>query len=145
MFVTQILSGKSTQGVLTIDPATSIADAVAELAARRIGALVVSSDGRRAEGILSERDIVRRLGQDGADVLTHKVSDLMTSKLQTCAPGDRSDAILARMTEGRFRHMPVEEDGLLVGLISLGDVVKARLSEVSMEKDALEAMITGHA
>ncbi len=87
---------------------------------------------------------MRELGRDGAEILTRTVGDLMTHELQTCAPGDRSDAILARMTVGRFRHMPVEEDGLLIGLISLGDVVKARLSEVSMEKDALEAMIGGY-
>ena len=145
MFVTKILASKSTQGVLTIDPGASIADAVAELSARRIGALVVSSDGRRAEGILSERDIVRELGKSGTGVMTRKVGDLMTRTLKTCAPGDQSSEILARMTEGRFRHMPVEEDGLLIGLISLGDVVKAQLSEVSMEKEALEAMITGNA
>ncbi|SDZ37500.1 CBS domain-containing protein [Jannaschia faecimaris] len=143
MFVTQILKSKQTQGVLTIDPAASIADAVAELAARRIGALVVSGDGRRAQGILSERDIVRELGRDGADILTRTVGDMMTRDLKTCAPGDDAQAILEAMTEGRFRHMPVEEDGLLIGMISLGDVVKARLSEVSMEKDALQAMITG--
>ncbi|UWQ16216.1 CBS domain-containing protein [Jannaschia sp. M317] len=144
MFVTQILAQKATKGVLTIDPTATIADAVAELSARRIGALVVSGDGRRAQGILSERDIVRELGKSGGEVLKRTVGDLMTRNLQTCAPGERSDGVLARMTDGRFRHMPVEEDGLLVGLISLGDVVKARLSEVSMEKDALEAMIGGH-
>ena len=144
MFVTQILKSKSTPGVMTIDPGATIADAVAELGARRIGALVVSSDGRRAEGILSERDVVRELGRSGADVLTKSVSDLMTRELQTCAPGDEAVAIVTAMTAGRFRHMPVEEDGLLIGLISLGDVVKARLSEVSMEKEALEAMIAGH-
>ncbi|MGB3554344.1 MAG: CBS domain-containing protein [Jannaschia sp.] len=146
MFVTQILASKATQGVLTIDPGASVADAVAELVSRRIGALVVSGDGRRAEGILSERDIVRELGRVGpSTVLERKVGTLMTKDLETCAPNDRSDAILARMTEGRFRHMPVEEDGLLIGLISLGDVVKSRLSEVSMEKASLEAMITGNA
>lgn len=145
MFVTQILKSKQTQGVLTIDPSASIADAVAELAARRIGALVVSADGRRAQGILSERDIVRDLARDGAAVMARTVGDLMTRDLKTCAPGDDAEVVLQAMTVGRFRHMPVEEDGLLIGLISLGDVVKARLSEVSMEKDALEAMITGHA
>ena len=144
MFVTQILNSKANRGVLTIDPAASIADAVAELAARRIGALVVSSDGRHAEGILSERDVVRELGRAGAAIMDRRVADLMTSDLKTCAPGDDAEAILAAMTEGRFRHMPVTEDGLLIGLISLGDVVKARLSEVSMEKDALTAMISGH-
>lgn len=144
MFVTQILNSKAHKGVLTIDPSATIADAVSELASRRIGALVVSGDGRHADGILSERDIVRHLHHDGSEVLGRKVSDLMTSELKTCAPGDDAQMILSAMTEGRFRHMPVEEDGLLVGLVSLGDVVKARLSEVSMEKDALEAMITGH-
>ncbi len=143
MFVTQILNSKAHKGVLTIDPSASIADAVAELAARRIGALVVSEDGRRAQGILSERDIVRELGREGGEVLSRSVGDLMTTELKTCAPGDDAQAILSAMTEGRFRHMPVEEDDLLIGLISLGDVVKARLSEVSMEKDALESMIAG--
>ncbi|MDB2407888.1 CBS domain-containing protein [Jannaschia sp.] len=143
MFVTKILDQKNTKGVLTIDPSASVADAVAELAARRIGALVVSSDGRHAEGILSERDIVREMGKSGGAVMSRTVGQLMTSELQTCAPGDRSEPVLQRMTEGRFRHMPVVEDGLLIGLISLGDVVKARLSEVSMEKDALQAMIGG--
>ena len=143
MFVTQILNSKAHRGVLTIDPAAVVSDAVAELAARRIGALVVSSDGRRAEGILSERDVVRELGRSGPNVLARTVGDMMTREVTTCAPGDDAEAILAAMTEGRFRHMPVVEDGLLVGLISLGDVVKARLSEVSMEKDALTAMISG--
>ncbi len=144
MFVTQILKGKDTKGVLTIDPKASIADAVGELASRRIGALVVSGDGRHVEGILSERDIVRNLGRDGGKVLDRTVGELMTRKITTCAPGEDAEAVLAAMTVGRFRHMPVVEDGLLVGLVSLGDVVKARLSEVSMEKTALEAMISGH-
>ncbi|WP_298433514.1 CBS domain-containing protein [uncultured Jannaschia sp.] len=144
MFVTQILKSKATTGVLTIDPNASVADAVAELGARKIGALVVSTDGRRTAGILSERDVVRELGRAGQTVLDRTVGDLMTTDVQVCSPGDDAQAILARMTEGRFRHMPVEEDGLLVGMISLGDVVKARLSEVSMEKDALQAMIAGH-
>lgn len=144
MFVTQILNQKAHRGVLTIDPAATIADAVAELAARRIGALVVSGDGRHAEGILSERDVVRELGRDGAGILGRTVGDMMTRDVRTCAPGDDAEAILAAMTEGRFRHMPVVEDGLLIGLISLGDVVHARLSEVSMERDSLTAMISGH-
>lgn len=144
MFVTQILNGKATKGVLTIDPKASVADAVAELAARRIGALVVSSDGRRAEGILSERDIVREMGRDGPAALDRTVGDMMTRNVQVAAPGEDAQSVLGRMTEGRFRHMPIEEDGLLVGLISLGDVVKARLQEVSMEKDALEGMIKGY-
>jgi CBS domain-containing protein len=146
MFVSKILQGKQTQGVLTIDPGASVSDAAAELAARKIGALVVSKDGTEATGILSERDIVRELGKRGMGVLSERVSQLMTSQLECCGPEERSDAIMTRMTEGRFRHMPViDSEGRLIGLISLGDVVKARLMEVSMEKDALESMIMGNA
>ena len=144
MRVKQILAGKATEGVLTIDPNARVADAVAELAARRIGALVVSGDGTRAEGILSERDVVREIGRQGAHVLTERVGALMTRDVKVAAPDDDAEDILGRMTEGRFRHMPVEEDGRLVGLISLGDVVKARLSEVSLERDSLTAMVSGY-
>jgi len=144
MLVSKILQSKATQGVLTVTPDISVADAVAELGDRKIGALVVSRDGTHADGILSERDIVRELARIGGSVLGREVSDLMTREVQTAAPSDDAQDILARMTEGRFRHMPVEQDGTLVGLISLGDVVKARLSEVSMEKDALEAMVSGY-
>ena len=93
---------------------------------------------------MSERDIVRELGRRGASCLADKVSDLMTKKLVGCARDDSTDAVLTKMTEGRFRHMPVLEGGEMVGLISIGDVVKARLSELSMEKEALQGMIMGH-
>ena len=144
MLVSAILRAKATSGVLTIAPDARVGDAVAELAARRIGALVVSSDGASVEGILSERDVVRDVARAGGAALEGSVADLMTREVQTAAPGDDAEAVLARMTQGRFRHMPIVEGGALTGLISLGDVVKARLSEVSMEKDALEAMVTGH-
>ncbi len=97
-----------------------------------------------ADGILSERDVVRELGNRGAACLTEAVSEYMTSNLQTATRDEQADSVLSRMTEGRFRHMPVVEDGKLVGLITLGDVVKARLSQLAMEKDALEGMIMGH-
>ena len=144
MLVKQILASKAVSGVLTIDPCARVADAVAELAARRIGALVVSADGSTADGILSERDVVREIGRQGAHVLTERVRTLMTREVQVAGPGDTAQSVLERMTEGRFRHMPVAQDGVLVGIISLGDVVKARLSEVSMERDTLEAMVSGH-
>lgn len=144
MLVKQILSGKAVPGVLTIQPAAQISEAVDELAGRKIGALVVSDDGKTALGILSERDIVRELAQTGAGLLQARVETLMTRNLQTAAPGETAESVLSRMTEGRFRHMPVVDDGALVGIVTLGDVVKARLSEVSMEKDALEAMVTGY-
>ena len=95
-------------------------------------------------GILSERDIVRDLGNRGAECLSASVDDLMTSKLVSCTRHDSADEVLEKMTVGRFRHLPVLEGEEMVGLISIGDVVKARLSELSMEKDALEGMIMGH-
>ncbi len=144
MLVSQILKSKSDQEVVTVPPSLSVSDAAALLTRHRIGTVVVSSDGKTPDGILSERDIVYQLAAKGATCLTDKVSDYMTRKLVTCAKGDTADAILQKMTHGRFRHMPVIEDGALVGLISLGDVVKARLEELAMEKDALEGMIMGH-
>jgi len=143
MLVHQILASKASDAVLTISPSASAADAAAILAEKRIGSLVVSSDGKRAEGILSERDIVREIGRRGGGCLTDRVSAIMTSNLVTCGRGDSADRVLQMMTEGRFRHLPVLEDGQLVGLISIGDVVKARLSELAMENDALEGMIKG--
>lgn len=144
MLVHQILKAKSDDGVATISPDATIGDAVKELSSRKIGALVVSADGKSAAGILSERDVVKALGQSGATVLSTPVSELMTAKLVTCARTETSDEVLAKMTAGRFRHMPVLEGREMIGLISIGDVVKARLSELAMEKDALEGMIKGY-
>lgn len=143
MLVHQILQSKSNNAVLTVLPTASVADAAAILSSRKIGSLVVSSDGKHADGILSERDIVRDVGRRGGACLTDAVSTLMTTTLVTCTRSETADHVLQTMTDGRFRHMPVVEDGILVGLISIGDVVKARLSELAMEKDALEGMIKG--
>jgi CBS domain-containing protein len=144
MKVHQILKSKADVGVMTIAPDATVADAAAQLSARKIGSLVVSDDGKKAMGILSERDIVREVGKRGAGCLTEAVSEMMTKKLVTCDTHETADAVLQTMTNGRFRHMPVVEDGQMVGLITIGDVVKARLSELAMEKDALEGMIMGH-
>lgn len=145
MLVQQILKGKPTGGVLTVTPDTTVAAAAKMLAENRIGSVVVSEDeGATAAGILSERDIVRELAKIGSGCLDKPVSAYMTRKLQTCGSTDSAQGVLARMTEGRFRHMPVVEEGKMVGLITLGDVVKAQLSEVAMEKEALEGMIMGH-
>ncbi|MGA0542704.1 CBS domain-containing protein [Neotabrizicola sp. VNH66] len=143
MLVSQILKSKPTAGVITIAPEATIAEAVALLSGRKIGAVIVSGDGQRAQGILSERDIVRALGQSGAACLNDSVGSLMTSRLVSCQRGDEAQEVLQKMTDGRFRHMPVIEGGELVGLISIGDVVKARLEELHAEKDALEGMIKG--
>ncbi|PKP70043.1 MAG: histidine kinase [Alphaproteobacteria bacterium HGW-Alphaproteobacteria-4] len=143
MQVLQILNSKP-DGVVTVAPGATVADAAALLSSRKIGAVIVSSDGKRAEGILSERDIVRELGKRGGGCLTDKVSAIMTAKPVGCARSDSADQVMEMMTRGRFRHMPVIEDGEMVGLISIGDVVKARLSELAMEKEALTGMIMGN-
>jgi len=144
MIVSQILKSKSDLGVIAVTPDASISEAVGILSAKRIGTLVVSKTEGALDGIVSERDIVRELGRHGVALMAEPVSKIMTSKLVTCAPSDTADSVLEMMTKGRFRHMPVMDDGAMVGLISIGDVVKARLSELSMEKDALEGMIMGH-
>lgn len=144
MLVRQILKLKADDGVVSIAPEKTVGDAANLLSNRKIGSVVVSSDGTSAEGILSERDIVREIGKRGPSCLSDQVSEMMTRNLVTCSCDDSADAVLSQMTEGRFRHMPVVEGDQMVGLITIGDVVKARLTELSMEKDALESMIMGH-
>ncbi len=143
MLVKNILKGKKIQEVATIPSTASVAEAAELLSARRIGALVVSDDGQAVIGMFSERDIVRELGRKGAVCLGETVRDLMSKTITTCAPDDTADAVLQKMTDGRFRHMPVMEGGKMIGLISIGDAVQARLSEITMEKEALEGMIKG--
>jgi len=144
MLVQQILKAKNVEEVITLPSGTSISEAAELLSSRRIGAVVVSNDGVTPLGILSERDIVRELGRKGAACLSETVDELMTTKLISCTRQEFADDVLTKMTDGRFRHMPVLEDDKMVGLISIGDVVKARLAELAMEKDALEGMIMGH-
>ncbi|MCL7464762.1 CBS domain-containing protein [Phaeovulum sp. NW3] len=143
MQVLQILKSKADDGVVTIAPGASVTQAAELLSTRRIGAVIVSPDGKAVAGILSERDIVRELGRRGPGCLTDRVDDLMTREIVGCRRDDSADQVLERMTEGRFRHMPVMEGEDMIGLISIGDVVKARLSELSMEKEALTGMIMG--
>ena len=143
MLVNQILKGKA-GGVVTIAPDATVREAVELLAARRIGALVVSDNGTVAQGMLSERDIVRELGKRGTVCMDDKVSGMMTRHIYGCAPSDSADQVLEIMTARRFRHMPVIEDRKMIGLISIGDVVAARVSELQLEKDALTGMIMGH-
>lgn len=144
MLVQQILKEKSLTGVSTVKPGSKVGDAARLLSDKKIGAVIVSDDGVHPLGILSERDIVGTLGRDGPGCLDLPVDDLMTSGLVTCAPGDRAIQVLQTMTEGRFRHMPVMEGGEMVGLVSIGDVVKARLSELAQQADALKNMIMGY-
>ncbi|WP_299363284.1 CBS domain-containing protein [uncultured Paracoccus sp.] len=144
MIVKQILAMKAgPQQIVMVRPDDRVAKAVELLAARRIGAVVVSADGATPDGILSERDIVREVA-NGGEILSRSISDLMTSKVSTCRLGDDALQVLERMTEGRFRHMPVvDESGKMLGVVSIGDVVFARLKELGLEKEALTGMIMG--
>ncbi|MDX8348704.1 MULTISPECIES: CBS domain-containing protein [unclassified Cognatiyoonia] len=144
MIVSQMLKTKDNPGVVSVKPSDPVTDAVKLLSAKRIGTVVVSGDGEALDGILSERDIVRELGKRGPSCLSEPVSSMMTSALTTCTPSDTALEVLEVMTNGRFRHLPVMEDGKMIGLISIGDAVKGRLAQLAMEKDALEGMIMGH-
>lgn len=143
MIVQEILKEKASGQVVTVPPGSSVAEAVEVLSARRIGAVIVSSDGRHVEGILSERDVVRELGRRGTACLADPVERIMTAEIVGCARNESAESVMRIMTERRFRHMPVMDGEEMAGLISIGDVVKARLAELSMEKDALEGMIKG--
>ena len=143
MLVRQILGMKGGTDVVTIMSNASVTEAAKLLSEKRIGAIVVTDEAGAVQGIMSERDIVRELGRRGAGCLNDKVNSLMTKEMISTAPEETTDHVLKTMTDGRFRHMPVMKDGEMIGLISIGDVVKARLSELAMEKDALEGMIKG--
>ena len=136
MLVAGILQNKGND-VHTISPDALIANAVSMLKKHGIGSLVVSTTGRDVTGILSERDIVGALAEQGGSLLAQPVSDLMSQNVTTCAMGDTSRGVLKVMTDRRIRHMPVVDDGELCGMVSIGDAVKARLDEVTYEADAL--------
>jgi CBS domain-containing protein len=129
--------------VATIAPHATIRDAAALLRRERIGALVVSNGGNKVEGILSERDIVHGLADRGAALLDVTVDALMTRRVFTCTPRDSVGDLMAMMTERRIRHIPVLTDGMLVGIISIGDVVKHRLDEMEYETSSLRSFIAG--
>jgi CBS domain-containing protein len=140
MTVKAILSRKG-RDVSTIVPNATLSDAVQLLAERRIGAVVVTGADDRVAGILSERDIVRVLAERGAAVLGESVATVMTRKVLTCNEADTVSVIMERMTTGKFRHLPVVDQGKLVGLISIGDVVKWRVHEIEDETNALREYI----
>jgi CBS domain-containing protein len=143
MTVQQILKVKGDGNVVTVPSNSTLMGAAEVLSSRKIGAVVVSDDGKVPMGILSERDIVRELGRRGVSCMSDPVANIMTTKLVTCKRADRATEVMQKMTDGRFRHMPVMEGLVMVGFISIGDVVKSRLAELSMEKEALEGMIKG--
>jgi CBS domain-containing protein len=140
MTVKAILSDKGTD-VVTIEPKASLGDAVHLLSERRIGALLVTGADRRLVGIVSERDIVRALAKHGAAALDLPVTEAMTRKVVTCSQGETVSGVMERMTAGKFRHVPVVERDRLVGIVSIGDVVKFRLQEMERESSALRDYI----
>ena len=142
MNVQSILRRKG-RTVVTIGPGTKVAEAAALLRRHGIGALVVSRDGRAVEGILSERDIVHALADQGASILQFEVARLMSRHVITCHPEDRIADLMALMTERRIRHLPVLERGSLAGIVSIGDVVKNRLDEVESEATSMRELIAG--
>jgi len=140
MNVKEILSVKG-RDVVTIEPNASLAAAAKVLAERRIGAVVVTGAAERIVGILSERDIVQVLATRGIPALDMQVSEVMTRKVATCSPHDMISSIMERMTAGKFRHVPVVEQGRLTGIVSIGDVVKHRLMEMESEHAAMRDYI----
>jgi CBS domain-containing protein len=143
MNVQSIIGGKSPV-VATITQTATLRQAVDQLTERRIGALVVSGDGKAIEGIISERDIVRAASASGPSALDGSVGSVMSTDVVTCSAGDGVDRLMALMTERRIRHLPVVDGrGHLAGIVSIGDVVKARLSELEQENHALSEYITG--
>ena len=140
MTVRTILAAKG-RDVITIDPGASLAEAAKLLADKRIGAVLVLGADRRMVGIISERDIVQALAARGVAVLDEPVSGTMTRKVEICNEGETISSIMERMTEGKFRHLPVLDQGRLAGIISIGDVVKHRLREVERESAAMRDYI----
>jgi CBS domain-containing protein len=140
MTVKAILAGKGAE-VVTIEPTATIASAARLLGERRIGALLVLGADRRIAGILSERDIVRALAARGASALDEPVGQVMTRKVVTCSERDTVAGLMERMTEGKFRHVPVIEQGRLAGVVSIGDLVKHRLQEMERESEAMRDYI----
>ena len=140
MTVKAILSRKG-KDVLTIEPTATLAAAIKLLADRKIGAVVITGADRQVIGILSERDIVRAFAASGLAALDEQVGQVMTRKVMTCDEAETVASLMERMTQGKFRHLPVVERGRLAGIISIGDVVKYRLEEMEKESSALREYI----
>ncbi|WP_283137917.1 CBS domain-containing protein [Rhizohabitans arisaemae] len=140
MLISDLLRYKGS-AVTTLPSSATVGELLAKLAEHNIGALVVSDDGRTIAGIVSERDVVRRLHERGAALLEATVGSIMTTEVRTCAPGDNLDTVRRTMTERRFRHLPVVSGGRMVGIISIGDVVKSAISELEAEREYLVGYI----
>ena len=141
MRIADVLRNKGSE-VATVAPDATVTELIATLAERNVGALPVV-DGGRLVGIVSERDVVRRLHAGGAAVLDARVADIMTSEVTTCSPSDGAAELASVMTRGRFRHLPVVVDGRLAGIVSIGDLVKARIDMLESEREQLQSYLAG--
>ncbi|MGZ4467115.1 MAG: CBS domain-containing protein [Nocardioidaceae bacterium] len=140
MRISEVLAAKASHDVITISPDESVRELLARLAEHNVGALIVSADGSTLDGIVSERDVVRRLHEDES-ILDHAVSTIMTADVATCEPKQSVNDLMQVMTERRFRHVPVVQAGKVTGIISIGDVVKSRMSELEFERDQLDSYV----
>jgi CBS domain-containing protein len=141
MLIEELLDGKGTF-VATVPPETTVNAVVKELTDRGIGSLVVSEDGSSIAGIVSERDVVSAISRFTAAILDEPVRTIMSTAVQTCRPEDAVDSLMAIMTEQRIRHIPVVDGGRVVGIVSIGDLVKVRMDELERDRDALEHFIS---
>ncbi|HEY0951035.1 CBS domain-containing protein [Nocardioides sp.] len=140
MRIGDVLKAKPSSEVITIGPDAGVRELIAKLAEHNVGALIVSSDGTSLDGIVSERDVVRHLHSDGT-VINNTVRAIMTEVVQTCEQDAAVEELMKTMTESRIRHVPVVEDGRLIGIISIGDVVKHRIDQLEFERDQLDSYV----
>lgn len=142
MRIKDVLESKGSGAVTTIRSDATLTELIATLTEHNVGALVVSDDGDSVDGIVSERDVVRRMAA-GPAAMDGRVADVMTSEVHVCAPADSLDDLMRAMTQRRIRHIPVVVDGRLTGLVSIGDAVKARIGELEFERDQLNQYVSG--
>jgi CBS domain-containing protein len=140
MRIREVVAAKPDQGVVTIRPQATVRELVGLLAEHNVGALVVSADGSAVDGIVSERDVVRRLHLD-PEVLSTPVQQIMTSDVHTCESSQSVDDLMNTMTQRRIRHVPVVDDGVMVGIVSIGDVVKHKINALQFERDQLDSYV----
>ena len=140
MRIADILKAKDQRAVVTVTPEAGVRELLGLLSENNVGALIVSSDGTTLDGIVSERDVVRHLHADGT-VVNNTVGAIMTTTVETCTPADDLDELMQTMTERRIRHVPVVDDGTLVGIISIGDVVKHKIGQLTFERDQLDSYV----
>ena len=142
MRISDVLTNKGSD-VVTLESTATVRDLIALLSRHGIGAVLVSVDGRLPAGLVSERDIVRQLHVQSEALMDRPVEEIMTTEVVVCSPSDKVDSVLQTMTERRFRHMPVMADGAVVGMVSIGDLVKSRIDELALERDQLSNYISG--